>query len=384
VAGRIRFGYFFKGIVLQESQSRFQSALGQVRIGAFMGWWGRGLLLCLPASMRRLFSGTKTQLIFEVTEHEVVVLRTQGENIEELGRYALERLTAGESLDQVRALRNRADTIVLRLPPGQILSKSISLPLAAEANLRQVVAFEMDRLTPFAAGQVYFDVNIVERQSALRRLQVNLAATPRARVDQFIDRLAEVGFVPDCVGAKNIDPAMNLLPPEQRPRKSRGIQRLNWALVVLAGLLMGAAGALPVWQQKQLVDELSPQVNAAQKQAEEMLDLRTELEEMSKSSRFLLEKRLYTPLVIDLVDDLTRILPDGAWVEQLEVKSGQVRIRGQAEEASALIGQVEASRFFQGATFISPVTSDRRTGKDRFYLSAQIARGSDDHEANDS
>jgi general secretion pathway protein L len=105
---------------------------------------------------------------------------------------------------------------------------------------------------------------------------------------------------------------------------------------------------------------------------------------MSKSSRFLLEKRLYTPLVIDLVDDLTRILPDGAWVEQLEVKSGQVRIRGQAEEASALIGQVEASRFFQGATFISPVTSDRRTGKDRFYLSAQIARGSDDHEANDS
>ena len=333
--------------------------------------------------MRRLLSGTKTKLILDVSDHELVLLRAQGENMEELGRYALQSLTSGELLDQVRALRNKADTIVLRLPSSQMLSKSITLPLAAEPNLRQVVAFDMDRLTPFTANQVYFDVGIVERQSALRRLQVNLVATPRARVDQFIDRLAEVGFAPDCVGVANMDPAMNLLPPEQRPRKSQATKRLNWALVMLAGLLVGSAGILPLWQQKKVVDELAPQVDAAQRQAEEMLDLRAELEKMSKSSRFLLEKRLYTPLIIDMVDDLTRILPDAAWVEQLEVKNGQVRIRGQAEEASALIGEVEGSRFFQEATFISPVTNDRRTGKDRFYLSAQIAESSDKDETDD-
>ena len=46
--------------------------------------------------------------------------------------------------------------IVLKLENHQGLRKQIKLPMAAAENLQQVIAFEMDRMTPFKSDQVYF------------------------------------------------------------------------------------------------------------------------------------------------------------------------------------------------------------------------------------
>ncbi len=66
------------------------------------------------------------------------------------------------------------------------------------------------------------------------------------------------------------------------------------------------------------------------------------------------------------------MLPDNTWVEQLEIRNGQLELRGQSSEATALLSLIEASSMFQGATFRSPITRDRRTDQDRFFLTAQI------------
>ncbi|NTV36998.1 MAG: PilN domain-containing protein, partial [Anaerolineaceae bacterium] len=133
----------------------------------------------------------------------------------------------------------------------------------------------------------------------------------------------------------------------------------------------GLVSVFPVWQYKNLASQLLPKVNAAQQEAEKVLALRKELENAIESSGFLLQKRQNTPFVIDLLDELTHLFPDGTWVEQLEIKSNEIRVRGQSGEASALIERLEASKWFHEVTFLSPVTNDKRTGKDRFYLVAK-------------
>ena len=79
-------------------------------------------------------------------------------------------------------------------------------------------------------------------------------------------------------------------------------------------------------------------------------------------------------MAIALLDELTAVLPDGTWVENLDIKGKEIRIQGQSTQASALIGLVEESKWFRGATFLAPVTADRATGKDRFSLAAQLSR----------
>jgi len=75
-----------------------------------------------------------------------------------------------------------------------------------------------------------------------------------------------------------------------------------------------------------------------------------------------------------LLRELTVILPDDTWVERLQIKGDSAQIIGQSGKASALIGIVESSKLFSSAAFTSPVTTDPRTGKERFVLSARIGR----------
>jgi len=308
------------------------------------------------------------------SDSEIVISLEDESSSEPLGAYPLDTPAAVDLRDQIGQLQRKADRAVLRLPAEQTLSKTLYLPQAAEMNLRQVVGFEIDRLTPFSVQQLYYDVLVLERQLAERRLQIRFVAALRARVDPILKQLAELGFQPDQVDVSGENAELNLLPLEQRPKRGQALRRFNWASAGLACLLLGLVSVFPLWQYRNLAIQLLPKVNAAQQEAEKVLALRKELENAIESSGFLLQKRQNTPFVIDLLDELTHLFPDGTWVEQLEIKSNEIRVRGQSGEASALIERLEASKWFHEVTFLSPVTNDKRTGKDRFYLVAKTGR----------
>ena len=58
--------------------------------------------------------------------------------------------------------------------------RRVTMPAATEENLRQVLGFEMDRLTPLRADEVYFDYRVVSRDAAAGQIAVQLAVA-RAR-----------------------------------------------------------------------------------------------------------------------------------------------------------------------------------------------------------
>jgi general secretion pathway protein L len=291
--------------------------------------------------------------------------------VRELGRCSLQVPDAENLLQNLP--KSKREQVVLLLPTDKVLSKIIPLPLAAEGNCRQVVGFEIDRLTPFSLEQVYYDAAIVERQPAARRVRVRLAVVARSLVDPLLERLSGIGVSPDIVSISDADVNVNLLPLEKRPRKNRTADHVRWALLLLALVLVTAAALLPLWQQRALVVTLMPKVQSAQVKAEKIFQLREQLDSSLGSSRFLIQKKRETLPVVDILNELTSIIPDNTWVEQFDVTDRTVQIRGQSLAASSLIGLIEASKMFQGVTFLSPVTADRRTGRERFFLSAQVA-----------
>ncbi|HAS52556.1 MAG TPA: hypothetical protein DCS21_12775 [Gammaproteobacteria bacterium] len=73
------------------------------------------------------------------------------------------------------------------------------------------------------------------------------------------------------------------------------------------------------------------------------------------------------------MQELTEILPDNTWLERLQIKGDTLQLIGQSTSASALVSVIEESKWLSGAAFASPVTNDRRTGKERFVLGARVA-----------
>ena len=101
--------------------------------------------------------------------------------------------------------------------------------------------------------------------------------------------------------------------------------------------------------------------------------MRDRLGVLTKSAQFVLADKTRQPLVVQVLDELTRLIPDQAHLLQLELREKTVELHGFASTASDLIGLLEQSPLFKAPQFRSPVTQDRRSGAERFHISVELA-----------
>lgn len=345
----------------------------QASWNTFWRWWRDGLLGWLPLGLRRWLAGSARQLVVSVEDNQFILLREDADQSQELARF--DRLVPDWKAVTECFRAEKPNQLVLRFPASQGLTKTLSLPLAAEKNPRQVAGFEMDRLTPFSATQVYYDVNILERQIEQRRLRVEMTALPRTVIDPVLSDMQQWGLRPDVLNVVGGSPAHNLLTPEQRPaRRGLSEQRLLTALMLGALSLVVVAAIVPIWQQRQMLISAMKKTEQLKQAADQALALRDQLDRTLEASRILPEKKRGFPPSLNILRELTAILPEDTWLERLQVKGDTLQIIGQSAKASALVGIVEASRLFNSTGFMSPVTTDPRTNKERFVLGARIRR----------
>lgn len=334
-------------------------------VRAFLSWWWEGLLSCLPTAWRERVYPEPIRMVIQADHADIVFGERVGSGpIRELTRYPLALLDE-ENLDLPNS---QGREVVLELSSSQALAQTIHLPLAAERNLRQVITYELDRLTPFPAEMIHFDARVLDHQPDRRSLQVRFALVLRSVLDPLLDRLRKQGLAPQRVTLAGDGSGIDLLPPGRRARRRSRKGYLQNALLIAVLLTLSAALILPLWQQRQLVLELIPEVEQAQREAQQVLVLREQRDSAIAASRFLVEQRQSRPLVIDVLRELTDLLPDHTWVEQLDLRGARVEVRGESRDAGALLARVEDSELFRGASFGAPITKDQRSNRDRFFL----------------
>ncbi|MEQ1517989.1 MAG: hypothetical protein ABL931_16030, partial [Usitatibacteraceae bacterium] len=139
----------------------------------FWRWWTSELKGSLPASLVGWVDGDATATNVSADEQGVTVFSTgaagsppvaQRVPMSELAISPVLRGLVSAGREQVR----------LVLTPEQVLVKTVTLPLATEENLREVIGFELDRHTPFTPDQAYYDVQMVRRDPQNEKIVVSL------------------------------------------------------------------------------------------------------------------------------------------------------------------------------------------------------------------
>lgn len=356
-------------------------------IGRFFSWWRSTLAEMLPQSWTRSRRSDASVLEIEITRSQIVFRHRSGGESDELG--SIERSTgrggqetpAGGQIAQREAvnalahgLRPERTRCVVHVDDSLRLKKSVRLPLAAEENLRQVLAFEMERHTPFHADNVYFDYRPKARDSKQRKLEVDLTVVQKPVVDEALDVVAdwELRFSPDT-GLEGKG-GFTFLPRVYRAHTTRG---LNRALIVLNLVALAAAALIPIYQQERYIDSLQQRADRARAAAMASVEVQDRIDALEQR-RALFEQTKSGPSAVELIEELARIIPDGTWLHRLDFKSGEVQFQGLSDAASALIGVVESSPMFREARFGSPITRDARSGRERFHISAKLETGRDE------
>jgi general secretion pathway protein L len=338
---------------------------------SFWRWWSGQLFELLPDNMQKAIAQRQQKLFVEIDNNNLLL---------SLGNHVAQREILRLGLDSADAreadIPREVQQTILLLPDDEVLAKRIKLPLAAEENLREVLGFEMDLHTPFKADELYYDFAVVGRNPQKQEVTIDLVYSPRVSIDAFLDSASSLDIRADVVTCRrhdnnNLQP-VNLLPAEQRRKRRIDVRSVNLALTVLLALLVATAVTIPIVQKNNAIAEIEAQVEAAAVEARTGSELRQDLERMAEASRFLVEKRAADIMTVELIDELSRILPDHTWISRLDLSDSELQLQGQSSASSSLIAIIEASPRFENARFRSPVVQMNGTDRDRFHISADV------------
>lgn len=347
---------------------------------SFLRWWRRELEFLIPEKIKRLLINKQGFII--VSQDNGYLSLSYSLNGE---TGFLTKLHRGESsATQYKELLANSEKlskakIVLRLTRQEAVQKELVLPAAARENLQQVVAYELDRYTPFKADDVYFAIKATKVNDG--QIKVLLILTSRAQLDALYEELAVTGIIPVIVDYEGVfnnfedsRDCYNLLPERLRPKTAKTSQLIHSTLIGLVLLLLTAVLVMPVWFQYKTVSALEKKVKVIEQEAKKIKTIQSEIDALMDETSQLINEKNSSPPVVDILNTLSRLMKDDTWLAYIQFADGHLQLQGESPEASSLIGVLESSDLFDNAVFVSPVTQDSISKLERFQISVDVSK----------
>lgn len=370
--------------------ARLRPAAGGAMAGGFLSWWGHSLVSWLPLRLRQTLGFDRGRLLLQADRDGLRLRLQSAGEMRDLGRVpapvdpgpgdpARRDAALDAAIDPLAALlapRVAALPRWLVLPASCGLRRRMVLPAAAADRLRDVVGFEIDRQTPFSADAVAFDARLLGRRDNDAGLDVELVAVPRQVLDP---RLAALGPLSatlagvDISGDGDVPLGINLLTPAQRRRRADPWKPWNWALAGLATLLVAAL----LWQlldnRRDAADAFEQRIATDAQAGRRAAAQRRQLVGLLHGQAFLDQARAARPTAVEVIDELTRRLPDDTYLEKLSIDDERLMLIGLSSEAPALVGRLQDSKLWSSPALAGALQPDPASGRDRFTLVAQLA-----------
>jgi general secretion pathway protein L len=287
------------------------------------------------------------------------------------------RITNGAVEDQLPVawatmLRGSRAEMILRA--NRFLFRPLELPRRAVEFLDGIVRAQIDRLTPWTAGEAVFSWT-PPTDAPNDRIELTVAATARALVAPYVQAIANLGAASVAVLTVPADADPHAAPIKVFEQRARGvfeIDRIRRVLVVLF-MMSGLAAAISMGYSAFALDSLDTEQQAlSRKISARRAALHTGPEFTLSAQRMLERRKQSTPSNVIVLEALSQILPDHTYITELRVEGDKLQIVGVTRDAAALIALIEQSPHFTRATFYAPTTRTPGEQGERFHVEAHI------------
>jgi general secretion pathway protein L len=340
-------------------------------LGEFIDWWGQQLLDLVPPRLRRHATGTDGLIVDASSPGSVVLLRRRRGVEQRLAQARLEE----QGLTPLRAALNgrpRSEPVLLRLPAERVLERIVTLPLAAERELDNVLGYEMERLTPFTAEEVFWGHALQERDRARGRLKLRLMFVPKASVAGLIDQLAALGGRPDRIETAAPDgPRVIRLAHAGVASGSVALSTRN--LAAAAAVLFLLVLASPFLRQSLALAEVQDRLDGMASRIEQVEALRRRIAAASAGGDAVAAETRRVGDTLEALAALTDILPDDSYLTDFTMRERKMTLSGLGASAPKLISGLSADPRIRNPAFTAPVTRSETNHLDVFSIRAELA-----------
>jgi len=343
-------------------------------VGQFFQWWGEELNNAMPAQFRARMQYARRRLLIQLGDGDISVSVDDASSIQSLDSFS----TEGDAQLQQQRIREMLQqhelTEVSRdflLPESVVLRTQVAMPLAAEANLRQALAYEMDKHTPFQAEEVFYNWRVLNRDREAGQIQFELYVTPREPVVAQVEFLKRLGLTPTGVDvATDGRPlGINLLPEALRYHIVNQQARVNLAIAAATVFLMMFVMTQSLWLREHQVKSIGEAIEDVRAEAMAVQQIRKQIDDASEAAGFLQTHKIQNGYKVEVLAELTRILPSNTYLDRLSLHAETTQMQGKSDNAQSLIELINDSPHFENASFRGPTRLDNRSRKEIFDLS---------------
>lgn len=351
-------------------------ALRSVTDGAtrFLAWWRDELIGLVPERARRLFADAEAGIVLAQVEGGFQLVNGSGPSAR--APAVLSRDEALSTLARMAGSR-RLDAVGIRLPLSQCFERRVELPKAAHDDVRRMLSFDLERATPFRLADVYTAHLLADGAGAKGKQRLRQLVVKREALDPLIADVKAAGLKPAFADCWQTTPAAGLpvdfLETSAPPRSGLGRHvTLPRTLALAALLLAGLASVVTLSRHETALAELRAQTAKMRTQA---ATVRTALERSEAAvgdlDRLQRMKLKQVP-TLEMLEELSKVLPDSVWLSDLRIEGDTVDMAGLAKSGAALPSLFQRSPLFADAALTAPLTLDPREDKERFSLRVRI------------
>lgn len=346
----------------------------------FLSWWAQQMLGLIPRRLSALGEDWETALIVtplappESVPPVVELCHRKGQRESRLESFTLDR--AGiEAARREFTVRRRPARVVLRLPAAMLLERALALPLAAEREPERVLHYEMDRLTPFRADEVFWSWAIERRDRPRGRLHLRLSLVPKAGLAPLLAALEEIGISPGVLEAPAPAGQRRLIAVSRAESHSDLWRRRRLAAAgALCGTLAFAAVALPFVQQSFELQSIEKRIEALRPRVSEVEALRRKLASDNERADVLAADQARLGDALQAIAEVTDVLPDDTYLTEFSLHERKLTLSGRSHTAAKLIAVLSADPLIRNPAFAAPVTRAEGSNTDLFSIRAELGQ----------
>ncbi len=276
--------------------------------------------------------------------------------------------------------RTAATFAAVEVPDTIVLRRHISLPILTPVALAQAIALEATTHSPFPLSELVWGARSTPAAQRRSRQDIEIVLASRGLVQQYFAAQPDVAALESsevwCLSELVDEPIA--LAGFAEPRRQRAQRRgcnLNLALMVGALVLLGAIAITPSLQLRaralvamQDYQRLARLAAPALAQRESLVRSQDQLTEL----RTILGEQVDPLQVMDL---LTRALPDDSSLLTLQVQGLKITLTGQTANSAALLERLGNEPALREVRAPTAATRPPGATKDSFTVEAQIDPG---------
>jgi general secretion pathway protein L len=218
------------------------------------------------------------------------------------------------------------------------------------ADLRRIIALDMDRLTPFRMEEVVFDLEVRPGQNGQRKVRIGIVR--RRIIDDVLARLWSFGAEPlslSLVDRQDGTLHFDFLKAAQLPgrRPLLGLLPTYWWLVAILLFILNVG--LLIAKDSYSLDGLRGAVDE-QRNAVVMANRLRRRVDLETGRRKVVQESLKGASPLAILDAVTKTLPDNTWVQRFEWNGKQVKVVGHTLPGQDIPALMKASSFLRDAS----------------------------------